>query len=807
MRSFRSLRAVKAASLALPVSASLFVANAKFHGNWWPAVFATAGVLLALYLVWAATQRREDERPAPAELGASAALHAASGSADPIVVTDSLRAAPSAFTGRESELAEIDAAVARLVADGRGVAVVSLWGMPGIGKTALAVHAAHRHREHFTDRRLHVPLHAHGDEQNRLDTGRALAFLLTGDGVRPRALPEGAEQRAALWRSRMAGKRVLLVLDDAESAEQVAQLIPGDGMCLVLVTSRSRLVGLRSQHHAVVRQLGPLTAPEAAALLAGRAGRSFNAESDEAVAKLVRQCGYLPMAVSILACRLHAEPELTAARLRAELDAALPDVRGWLSVIDRQVDDETLTVFATFDASYRRLTPVGQQVLELMGVHPGTALDAAAVAAALPELAEPARCLESLCAQALCDRIEPPAGMSEAAPRYHPHDLIRDYARLRATESPERASRATLAVDRLLRHYRQLALEWAGPIEHSLTRHSKPGGEPVRAPASQDTDRRAAAVRWFELERANLLGLLAYTEQAGLDDHLIGLATALAGFLRNSGPLDVAAARLRAAADVAGRHAADGDPLAHAVLLNHLGIICRLSGDTRAANEALRVAGRICWRLWEDGDGLAGPLGAANALNERGIVANLMGRHRWAVAALGRALGLYWWVGDDIGVANAAKNLAIAHFQLGERAVAADLLAAALAGYQALGDLLGEAEVRNHQGMLGLDSGDVTGALGRFHAALTLATRARSGLEQARAWEGAGRAHLALGKRATAWRLLERAHAEYLAIAAARDADRINATLALQWAAPSPGRRAGWPRRRPARARAADLSR
>jgi tetratricopeptide (TPR) repeat protein len=788
MRLLRSPWFVVPMTTALSVCLSLLYPLVKLHGRWWPGALLGVSVLIVAVLAvgTAAEQAPEDAQEQPATRGQAVAEGV------PRMVTNSLRSLPHDFTGRDAELETIAEAVAELVAAGRGVRVVSLWGMPGMGKTLLAERAADLHRDAFADRTLYVPLHAHSGTHNQREAREVLGSLLADDD--DTSVPDELDERAGRWRDRMAGKRMLLVLDDAAGADQIRPLLPGaDSMCLVLVTSRDQLVDLHHHVHTRLLEVGGLAEDEAVALLAGRAGRTFTAEDEQAARRLVRRCGFHPQAISILACALRANVASDVARLYDALEHARREVSqdapGLLDLIDRQVHDKTLTLYAAFHASYTKLPPDARRVFRLMGCHPGTHLDADAVSAVLPRLRDSAGMLELLRGRGLCGHVTTAAGVR--TDRYEVHDLIRDFAGKLASRRPEWCAEARQT---LLRHYRRVAMEQARSAEPLLTRHTRPAA--WRHGSAVALERRAEAVAWFELERGNLLGLFGYAEQHGLDEQVVELVDALAGFLRNSGPWDAAVRLHESAVAAAARR---GEPLAHGVALNDLGIIRRLTHDLTGANHALRAAYQLFWGRLADGhDPDVCLLGAANALHERGIVANLMGRRRWAIAALGRALGLYWWIGDDIGIANAAKNLGLVHFQNRDWDMAADLLAAALAGYQRLGDVLGEAEVHNRRGQLWLDSGRPGTALADFEAALSRARRTSSGLEQARAQEGIGRASLALGDPVAARRHGELAQRGYQDMGADHDAAMISGWLAdlpaTAAARPEPGWRARWSR-------------
>ena len=226
----------------------------------------------------------------------------------------------ASFTGRAAELAQLAGAVTGAAASGVGVVgIFAVGGMAGVGKTAFAVHAAHRLAGSFPDGQFFLPLHAHTPGQRPVDPADALASLLLTAGVGAQQIPPGLEARAGRWRDYLAGKKVLLLLDDAASHEQVSPLLPGTAGSVVLVTSRRHLTALTD---ATAISLDTLAPDEAAALLARLAGRPGLGAGDGPAAELTRLCGYLPLAIGMLARQLHHHPAWTAAGLATDLAAA-----------------------------------------------------------------------------------------------------------------------------------------------------------------------------------------------------------------------------------------------------------------------------------------------------------------------------------------------------------------------------------------------------------------------------------------------------------------------------------------------------
>src|SRR5215469_12788857 len=274
------------------------------------------------------------------------------------------------FTGREPELARLLGTLADVAADGGLVGIHAIDGMAGIGKTAFAVHAAHRLAASFPDGQFFVPLHAHTSGQRPVDPADALASLLLTAGIAAQHIPAGLEARAARWRDHVAGQRILLLLDDAAGHEQVRPLLPGTPGSLVLVTSRRRLTALED---AAVISIGTLSPGEAAALLARLADRPELGSGEGPAGEITRLCGYLPLAIGMLARQLRHHPARTAAELAARLAAA----RDRLGVMRA----ENLSVTAAFDLSYQDLTAARQRLFRRLGLTPGPDIDAYAAAA------------------------------------------------------------------------------------------------------------------------------------------------------------------------------------------------------------------------------------------------------------------------------------------------------------------------------------------------------------------------------------------------------------------------------------------
>ena len=562
------------------------------------------------------------------------------------------------------------------------VGIHAIGGMAGIGKTAFAVHAAHQLAPRFPAGQIFLPLHGHTPGQRPVDPADALASLLLTAGVPAGQIPPGLEARMALWRDRLAGRQLLLVLDDAASSEQVLPLLPGSGGSLVLVTSRRHLTALED---ATAISLDTLPPDEAAALLVRLAGRPGLSPADPAVGEITRLCGCLPLAIGMVARQLHHHPAWSAAGRAAELAAA----RDRLELMAT----ENLSVAAAFNLSYADLTEDQQRLFRRLGLHPGADIDGYA-AAALDgtDLAAARRGLEALYDQYL---------LAELAPgRYRMHDLIREHARALAGRlDPDRDRDQATA--RLLDYYQHAA----ALADALLARQARPspgraladGTIPAAVPALAD---REQALAWARAERANLLACLDHATGTGQHARIIALTAGLAALLRHDGPWAEAITR-HATALRSAQHL--GDRLGQACALTNLGSVRRLTGDYPGAARDLEEA----LGIYRD---LGDRLGQAGALTYLGVMRRLTGDYPGAARDLEEALGIYRDLGDRLGQASALTYLGSVRRVTGDCPGAARALEEALGIYRDLGDRLGQANALNILGDVRRLTGDCPGA-------------------------------------------------------------------------------------------------
>ena len=539
-----------------------------------------------------------------------------------------MRTLPRDITGFTGRVAELEALMAALAdaKSGRVVGIHAIGGMAGIGKTTLAVHAAHQLAPRFPDGQMFLPLHAHTPGQRPVDPMDALASLLMAAGVDTRQIPPGLEERAARWRDLLAGKKILLVLDDAAGHEQVRPLLPGSAGNMVLITSRRRLVALED---AAVISLDTLTLGEATRLLAQMADRPELTVSTGPAGEIARLCGYLPLAIGMLARQLRHHPAWTAAELAAELAAA----RDRLELMHA----ENLSVAATFDLSYQDLGAGPQRLFRRLGLHPGPDIGAHAAAALHgTSLATARRHLEVLYDQHLL--TEPAAG------RYRLHDLLREHAR--ALAAAEDSADREAAAGRMLDYYLQTALAAGQHIPPwPLAGDPLPPGRPPVCAPTVATGRQAIA--WLAAERVNLHAVVGYAASAALPRHAVLIPAAMFGFLDYSSNWDQARALLLTALGAA-RSA--GDRAGQALTLLLLSPLQALRGDPAAGAASAQQA----LELYR---GLGDRAGQAKALNDAGIAHALSGDYPAAIACCQQALELFRDLGHRAGERAALAGL------------------------------------------------------------------------------------------------------------------------------------------------------
>ncbi|HKN97628.1 MAG TPA: BTAD domain-containing putative transcriptional regulator [Pseudonocardiaceae bacterium] len=545
----------------------------------------------------------------------------------------------TAFTGRRQRLAELDAIA------GTGSRVALVTGVGGVGKTALAVHWAHRRAADFPDGQLYVDLrgYSHG---RPVAPAEALARFLRGLGVAPAALPADPDESATLYRSLLAGRRMLVVLDNAADAAQVRPLLPGDPGSVVVVTGRDRLDGLVVRDGARRVALDLLTPAESLALLTAAVGADRVAAEPEAAAELAELCGHLPLALRVVAANLIGRPGLRIAECVATLTE---DRLAGLTVSG----DPASSVHEVFDQSYRRLDAGARRMYRLLGVAPCADITVAG-AAALADVTETAarRSLGALVTAHL---------VVEGGGRYSMHDLISEHAR--ATAEP---GEVDAAVGRLEDWYGGTAEACCYRLWPNMRRLPDATGD--HAPVPDDP------AAWLDAETANLIAVLRHAAERGRHDYVWRTVHGARGALDfgDSAAAFLAAARLGLASATAAR-----DWVGISALSRLVATTCQRTGRLAEAAEHNRMATEAAERAgWTSGK--------VAALNDQAI---------WhgATGNLVRATEILREVVADCTTpdlaylrAQALGNMATAYRFIGDLPAAARHARLSMAGYRRL---------------------------------------------------------------------------------------------------------------------------
>ncbi|MQA95416.1 MAG: tetratricopeptide repeat protein [Streptosporangiales bacterium] len=573
----------------------------------------------------------------------------------------------STFTGREVELARLLTIAGRNAGNADVPAapvIVTIDGMPGVGKTALAVHAAHRLADRYADGQLFVDLHGFTREVTPVDPAGALDQMLRGMGVRGEQIPQDLDARAALYRTRLADRRMLVVLDNAIDEAHVSRLLPGTPGCLVLITSRRRLAGLDDAHSL---SLDALPLKDGLGLFSRITGEDHTSPT---VAEIVELCGRLPLAIRIAAARLSARSCWTA----ADLADRLRDHQHRLS----ELDFNPRSVTAAVDLSYRQLSTAHRRMFRLLSLHPGADIDAyAAAALADTTVRDATRLLDDLTDAHL--QHEPTPG------RFRFHDLLRVYATHASVDKDSEAARRA-ALSRLFDHYTHtasVATDVVYPhLAAYLPRIRRPAS-PTPAFAEQtngrpegQADRRTGAAAWLEAELINLLAAASYAAGHGWPAHTLHLSATLRRHLHRRG-------RYTQIVDLVG-HALDtarelGHQLGELDALCGLGEVHKFQSRFEPAadcfSQALHIARRIGHRL-----------GEYDALRGLGYLHRYQNRFEPAADCFGQALHIARDIGSDLCELTALCSLGHLHRSQKRLGAAADCFGQALDIARDIGD-------------------------------------------------------------------------------------------------------------------------
>lgn len=641
------------------------------------------------------------------------------------------------FTGRQAELDRLDALADRDSGDsGPGVVITAITGTAGVGKTALAVQWAHQVSERFPDGQLYVNLRGFDPTGSGMESAEAIRGFLDAFGVTPQQLPASLEAQAALYRSLLAGRRVLVLLDNAADEDQVRPLLPGSSGCLVIVTSRNELSGLIVTEGARPVVVDLMSVPEAQQLLSRRIGENRISAEPQAVDDIITLCARLPLALMLVAARAATHSGFGLSALASELREAGSSLDMF------EGEDQATNVRAVFSWSYQRLSVPGRQLFRLLGLQFGPDISVPAVAslAGLPkEQVRPA--LAELARAHLVDERIPG--------RFAFHDLLRAYA-TEVAHTQDSDEQRFAARHRMLDHY----LHTASRADELLGRHQdRPftlvDAGPGVTPESLASQKQALA--WFESEHAVLLAALR--QATGFDTHIWQLAWTLASYFEYQGHWRDWRDSQSMALDASRRLS---DKLAQALSQRSLGCAFVQLSEYGHARVHLQHALAL-FRELSDGTGqsdahisltwmmgrqglyrealphaeqalaLARAAGhrprQATALNAVGWFHAQLGDHEQALAYCHQALDLQREIGDPYGEAATCDSLGYAYRYLGNQAEAT-------ASYQAAANLYAEVGDRYNEADTLVSLGDTYRAFGDSESARTAWQQAVAIFEQ-----------------------------------------------------------------------------
>jgi DNA-binding SARP family transcriptional activator/tetratricopeptide (TPR) repeat protein len=649
------------------------------------------------------------------------------------------------FAGREEQLRLLDAVAG---SPAPAVGIVTIDGMAGVGKTTLAVHWAHRVAGLFPDGQLYVNLRGFDPNRSPVSPDEAVRGFLDAFDVPPERIPATLEAQVGLYRSLLAGRRVLVLLDNASDAGQVRPLLPGAPGCMALVTSRSQLAGLVTTAGAHPVALDLPSAGEARRLLERRLGAARVADASSAADEIVALCARLPLALAIVAPRAATQPGLPLATLAAELREA----KGGLAEFTDT--DLASDVRAVFSWSCRQLSPAAARLFRLLGLHPGPDIGLPAAASLA---AQPAGQVRPLLAElARVHLLERTAG------RHAFHDLLRAYAGEQARELDPDEQRAA-ALHRALSHYVHSAYLADLLLNPQRDDPVSPSPLPAGVSAEHAASQREA-LAWFSAEHRVLLAMIHHAN----DDTLAWeLAWALIRFFSYQGhwhdSIEALTAALRAARRL-------GDPVKEAFALRFLGCAYIRLGRFDDAGARLDAA---LTRYHAAGDAV----GAGHTHRNHAWLLERQGRYRDALAHSRQALDLFQGAGYRPGQARALNAIGWFHAMLGDYAQSVAYCEQALDLQGELGDRFGQAETWDSLGYANQRLGRHAAAISCYRTAVALFQAFDDRYNEADSTAALGDAHYAAGDIAAAEAAWRRA-VDILDLLGHPDAGQVRAKLA-----------------------------
>jgi tetratricopeptide (TPR) repeat protein len=676
-----------------------------------------------------------------------------------------LPAATASFVGRTTELDALTELL-KVSSRGRTVVISAIGGTAGIGKSALAVCWAHQVADHFPDGQLYANLRGFDPTGPPVMPADVIRSFLDALNVRPERIPVSFDAQAGLYRSLLADRRLLVLLDNARDADQVRPLLPGSPRCMVVVTSRDRLTSLIIAEGAHPLSVDLLTVDEAQQLLARRIGEARVAAEAGVVREIITSCARLPLALSIVAARAAAHPNFPLATLAAELQRARGGREDRLAAWNG--GEVAADMRAVFSWSYQRVSPAAALLFRQLGLHPG------------PDITLPAAAsltgLTTRDARSMLDELARAQLLQEHIPgRYAFHDLLRAYA---ADEAQNRDSQGErdAAVQRVLDHYLRTAHTAA------LLMYPRVGPIPIASPIEgvtpeQPTDY-AQAWEWFEAEYPVLLAAIQLAVSSGQSAYAWQLSWALVEFFRRRGHWHECVTTHQAALTVALQ---TDDRQGQAHIYRTLGRACRWLARYDEAHAYLMQS----LHLFE---ALADQVGQAHTHLALDGVLGQQGRPAEALLHVQEALRLSRANGDRLGEARALNGIGWCHALLGDYRLAITYCNEARTLYRELSDRRGESHALDSRGYADHALGRHQQAIASFDEALALRRELGDRWGQATTLAHLGDAHHSIGDLVAAgdaWRY----SVEILDQLGHPDADQIRAKL-RNLDGPAPNRRA-----------------
>ncbi|MCS0604143.1 tetratricopeptide repeat protein [Streptomyces sp. LP11] len=652
-----------------------------------------------------------DDEPAGHE--SPAEPHARTEPGSPVVRPAQLPPGLAVFSGRRSELSRLLALTTETGASAATPVIGLISGMAGVGKTTLAVRWAHEVADRFPDGQLSLNLRGFDPVGKPVEPAEALRGFLHALGVAPRRLPAGLDALTGLYRSLLADRRVLVLLDNAHDADQVRPLLPASSGCLAIVTSRDQLAGLVASG-ARPLSLGLPSDTDARASLASRVGSARLAAEPEAGEEIIARCGRLPLALAVVAARAAGHPGFPLAAIAAELRRS----HGSLDAFSGSGSADTR---AAFSWSYRLLPPACAQLFRLLALHPGPdiTVHAASALAALPARQ----------ARLMLGELATVHLLTEQAPgRYVFHDLLRAYAAELAAERDTETERRA-AQNRLFDHYLHTAHAADQVLSANGNRLVLTPAQPGAAPESFTEHRDAQA--WCADEYDVLMAAIRHALDTGFFTHAWQLSCSLHAFLYGQGRWQAQASALRTGVEAAKR---DGDLLGQLTARRKLVRSLADLGEYDTAHAQLRLA-------FEAADQLGDTVERAYTHAAASWVLQRQGRHHEALDESAAAVRLHRAGGRRDGEATNLNVMGWLRIQLGDLRQAIVHSEEAVRLLRATGPTYTEAAVWDTMATAHYHLGEFERAIRCFHRSVELLPRFGDSYSEAGVWERLGDAY------------------------------------------------------------------